>query len=130
MKKRRRQNPLKETAKNLTELATDEELKYRPVFDKLKVDAEKLNSVSERIDFWRKQKAIYLSGISQTTFVASGVMSFHIPNKELFMDRLISIEIERLEKLLPDQTKTKSEDLSVECRTKRCDVFHNRGLVI
>lgn len=60
----------------------------------------KLKTVEEKILFLRDEKAKYLQNISARTLEVSGsVHANFAPNAELFFDRYIQIEIDKLEKL-------------------------------
>jgi hypothetical protein len=109
MKKRIYQNPLKEKAKQIADLLNIEEKKYLPEFELLKIEVEKISETKSKISFWESAKQQYLDTISNASFATSGVISFYIPNKELFLDRLISNEIEKLKTLPPQQTETETE---------------------
>ena len=106
MKKRNSKNPLKETISQITELLNSEEKKYLPEFELLKIEVEKIIEPPSKIIFWQTEKNKYLSKIGNSTFATSGVVSYYIPNKELFLDRLISLEIDKLKALSPQQPET------------------------
>ena len=73
-----------------------EESIYKPLFEDLKKQALQISSLSERKLFWENEKEKYVDHITPRTLLLSGVASNHIPNKEFFLDRLISNEIEKL----------------------------------
>ena len=106
MKKRNSKNPLKETSSQITELLNSEGEKYLPEFELLKIEVEKIIEPPSKIIFWQTAKNKYLSKIDNSTFATSGVVSYYIPNKELFLDRLISLEIDKLKALSPQQPET------------------------
>ena len=106
MKKRNSKNPLKETSSQITEVLNSEGEKYLPEFELLKIEVEKIIEPPSKIIFWQTAKNKYLSKIDNSTFATSGVVSYYIPNKELFLDRLISLEIDKLKALSPQQPET------------------------
>jgi hypothetical protein len=85
-----------DNADRLSEILEIEKKLYQPFFDSLKILAEKEN---DKIAFWINEKGKYLSGISTRTFAVSGIISRQIQSGPILMDRLIDIEIERLQSL-------------------------------
>ena len=75
---------------------------------KLQTELDKLGSNAEKIDFLKKKKADYLQWLPMKVFYASGAVS--LPNfekgTELFWDRHLQLEIDRLERLNTPATQT------------------------
>lgn len=71
-------------------------------FDFLKIDADKIISINGKIIFWAKEKELFLRNLTMLDLNSSGHTgeSSKLVGKELFLDRLISQEIDYLKILL------------------------------
>lgn len=77
-------------------------------FEVLKIEADKLNTIEEKIEFWINQKSTFLFSLNPTESIASGdvIKNFNIQNG-IGLDRFINIELEALETFLSFGIKKK-----------------------
>jgi hypothetical protein len=96
---------------DIAELLIIEQNQYMPFLKELQKQAIELNTITEKIHFWENEKQKYLNGIDSYTFASSGIVSLNMPpNTELFLDKEITKEINKLKALIPpQQNETKTE---------------------
>jgi hypothetical protein len=96
----------------------------------------KLKTAEEKISFLRDEKAKYLQNISARTLEVSGsVHANFAPNAELFFDRYIQIEIDKLESLKKNYNnevfnQTKNGKLQAPVIKLFCAIVHQSGVII
>lgn len=115
---------------DIAELLIIEQNQYMPFLKELQKQADELNTITEKIHFWGNEKQKYLNGIDSYTFASSGIVSLNMPaNTELFLDKEITKEINKLKALIPpQQNETKTDKLKAPVLGLFCSLMNKIGI--